>query len=183
MNFIDILLGIPLLWAVYKGFTKGLIIEVATLLALVLGIYGALHFSEFTADFIRNKLDYDSQYMSYISFVVTFLVIVVVINLMGRLLDKVVEAVALGFVNRLLGVVFSVMKAVLILSILVNLVERLDSRFDFISKEKKENSFLYQPLNNMAETIYDLMDFDFGNARKDLEKKLEKKIPQSPIQV
>lgn len=181
MNILDILLGIPLLWAIYKGFTKGLIIEVATLLALVLGIYGALHFSEFTADFIRHRLDYDSKYMGYISFIVTFLVIVIGINLLGRLMDKLVEAVALGLVNRLFGVVFAVTKAVLILSIVVNLVDRLDQRFDFISEKKKEESFLYQPMNKVAGMIYDFFDFDFGNAGKELEKKLEKE-PEPPVQ-
>ncbi|MFA8434170.1 MAG: CvpA family protein [Marinifilaceae bacterium] len=182
MNFLDIILAIPLLWAVYKGFTKGLIVEVATLLALVLGIYGALHFSDFTADFIREQLDYDSKYMAYISFVVTFLVIVIGVNLLGKLLDKLVEAVALGLVNRLLGIFFSLAKAVLILSILVNLLDRVDQRFGFISKEKKEKSFLYQPLNQAAEMIYDFFDFDFSKAGKD-KKEVDEKVEELPIQI
>lgn len=178
MNIIDILLAIPLLWAIYKGFTKGLIIEVATLVALILGIYGALHFSDFTASFIRDRLDYDSRYMGYISFVVTFLVIVIGVNIIGRLLDKVVEVVALGFVNRILGVVFSLAKAVLILCIVVNLVDRLDQRFNFISKEKKEKSLLYEPLNDVAGFVYGIFDFDFGTM---LPK--TKNINSTPIEV
>jgi len=182
MNILDILLAIPLLWAVYKGFTKGLIVEVATLLALVLGIYGALHFSDLTADFIRNNLDYDSKYMGYISFVATFLLIVIGINLLGKLVDKMVEAVALGLVNRLLGIVFSLAKTVLILGILVNLVDRVDQNFGFISEEKKEKSFLYEPLNSTAEWIYDFFDFDFSRAGKQL-KELEEKAKEAPVQI
>ncbi len=57
MNVLDIILAIPILWLAYKGFTKGLIIEISTLAALVLGIYASLHFSYITADFLRNNLD------------------------------------------------------------------------------------------------------------------------------
>ena len=54
MNYIDIILAIPLVWAVYRGFTKGFIIEIASLIAMVLGVYGAIHFSYF----IFNQVQY-----------------------------------------------------------------------------------------------------------------------------
>ena len=174
MNILDILIGLPLLWAIYKGFTKGLIIEVATLLALVLGIYGAIHFSDFTADFIRNRFDYDSQYMAYIAFVVTFLIIVIALNVLGKLLNSLVEAVALGMINRLLGVVFGLMKGILIISIVVHLVDYVDRKFDFISEEKKEKSILYEPMQLISETLFDLFNTDFSDTK---EKLKEKELP------
>ena len=47
MNFIDVLILIPVIYAAWKGFKHGLIIEVFTLLALVVGIYAGIHFSDF----------------------------------------------------------------------------------------------------------------------------------------
>ena len=56
-NYLDILIAIPLLWGAYKGYTKGLIIEAASLAALVIGVYGAYRFSDLTSGFLQDKLD------------------------------------------------------------------------------------------------------------------------------
>ncbi|MGQ1908912.1 CvpA family protein [Marinifilum sp. RC60d5] len=177
MNILDILIGLPLLWAIYKGFTKGLIIEVATLLALILGIYGAIHFSDFTAEFIQQKFDYDSQYMGYIAFAITFLLIVVVLNILGKILNSLIEAVALGVINRLLGVVFGLFKGAIILSIVVYFVNYLDQKLNFIPKEKKENSILYEPMVMISETMFELFDSDFNGATDKIKEKVKEQIP------
>lgn len=177
MNILDILIGIPLIWAIYKGFTKGLIIEVATLLALILGIYGAIHFSDFTAEFIRNRFEYDSNYMGIMAFVITFLLIVIVLNVLGKMLNSLVEAVALGMINRLLGVVFGLLKGIIILSILVYFVNFLDQKFDFISKEKKEESLLYEPMVQISETLFDIFGSDLGDTKDRIKEEVQKQLP------
>jgi len=47
MNTIDIIIGIILIFGTVNGFLKGLFVEVTTLVGLVLGVYGAIHFSHF----------------------------------------------------------------------------------------------------------------------------------------
>ncbi len=42
MNYLDIIFLVPLLFALYRGFKKGMIHMVASLAALVLGIFGAI---------------------------------------------------------------------------------------------------------------------------------------------
>ena len=74
MNYIDIILAIPLLWAIYMGFTKGFIIEITSLIALFLGVYGAIHFSYYISDSMKLS----SAYSPLISFAITFLIIVIV---------------------------------------------------------------------------------------------------------
>ncbi|RKE03339.1 CvpA family protein [Marinifilum flexuosum] len=177
MNILDILIGLPLIYAIYKGFTKGLIIEIATLLALILGIYGAIHFSDFTAEFIENQFDYHSNYMGIIAFISTFLVIVIVLNVLGKMLNSLIEAVALGMINRLLGAVFGLIKGILILSILVYFVNFLDQKFDFISKEKKEESLFYKPMVQVSETIFDIFNSDLGDTTDKIKEKVQKQLP------
>ena len=46
MNFLDILILIPILYGAYKGFKHGFVIELFTLLAILVGIYVGIHFSE-----------------------------------------------------------------------------------------------------------------------------------------
>ena len=84
MNFIDIILLIPLLWFGYKGFTKGFIIEIASLAALMLGIYGGVYFSNFVAKYLSQWFEIKSDYLPLISFSVTFLLIVIIVFLVGE---------------------------------------------------------------------------------------------------
>jgi membrane protein required for colicin V production len=177
MNILDILIGLPLVWAIYKGFTKGLIIEVATLLALILGIYGAIHFSDFTAQFIQNRFDYHSNYMGIIAFVITFLVIVIVLNVLGKMMNSLAEAVSLGMINRMLGVVFGLAKGIIILSIVVYFVNFLDQKFNFISEEKKEESLFYQPFVQISETLFDIFDSDLGDTTNKIKEEVQKQLP------
>ena len=174
MNILDILIGIPMIYAIYKGFTKGFIYEIATLLALILGVYGAIHFSDFTAEVIQDTFKYESQYMEYISFIVTFIVIVIGINLIGRVMDKTVEAVALGFVNRFLGLAFGLLKGILILSIVIRLLNYVNDRFSFISEEKKKESLLYEPMTYISDSIFDFFDSDFSSTKEKFENKIKK---------
>ncbi|MCK5171262.1 MAG: CvpA family protein, partial [Bacteroidales bacterium] len=104
MNTIDLVFAILLLWSAYRGYTKGFIVQLATLAALLLGILGAVLFSDITSGIIIKKFDISGQYLPIISFAVTFVVIVIGVHLFAKMLNKLIDAIALGIVNRLLGV-------------------------------------------------------------------------------
>ena len=57
MNYLDIIIAIILFLFGFKGFRKGLVIEVVTLLAFGVGIYGAMHFSDFTANHLQDFME------------------------------------------------------------------------------------------------------------------------------
>ncbi len=157
MNTIDIIIAIPLLWFTYKGFSKGLIIELATLIALLLGIYIAGHFSDYTADFLREKMDFHSKYMSIISFSATFLGIVLLVMLFGKSLEKVVDMLLLSFVNKITGAVFGLVKAAFVLSILIYILTTFELENKIISQDLQEKSFLYKPVKTIAPTIFPII--------------------------
>jgi membrane protein required for colicin V production len=83
MNYIDVVLAIFLLIAAFSGFRKGFIIEVASLVALILGIWGAIKFSHFMAGFLSGQFDFHANYLGVAAFVVTFLIIVIVVYALG----------------------------------------------------------------------------------------------------
>ena len=76
MNYLDIFLSIPLLLGLYKGLTRGIIKEIASLLAFILGIYGAVHFSEKLQPTLQANTFIDESYLPIITFTATFIVIV-----------------------------------------------------------------------------------------------------------
>lgn len=159
MNYLDILLLLPLLYGAYKGFSRGFVIEVATLLGLILGVYVAIKFSDYTENILRDFLDISSKYLSYIALSVTFLLVVVAIYLLGKMLTKLVDIVSLGLVNKLLGTVLGITKSFVILCIILLIADALDDKFQFMNKEVKENSLFYNPFLNFAQQMYNMIRF------------------------
>ena len=159
MNYLDILLLLPLLYGAYKGFSRGFVIEVATLLGLILGVYVAIKFSDYTENILRDFLDISSKYLSYIALSVTFLLVVVSIYLLWKMLTKLVDIVSLGLVNKLLGTVLGIAKSFVILCIILLIADALDDKFQFMNKEVKENSLFYNPFLNFAQQMYNMIRF------------------------
>ena len=85
MNYIDIILLLPLLYGAYRGFSRGLIIEVATLLGLLLGVYIAIKFSGYTEDILRHFIKLTTESLSYVALGVTILIVDVAISLYGKM--------------------------------------------------------------------------------------------------
>ena len=173
MNYLDIILAIPLLYAVYRGFTKGFIIALASLIALVGGIYGAIHFSALAGEYIYQWFTPKPEYSKLIAFAVTFLVIIAAVYLIAHLIDKFIKATGLGLINRLAGVVFNFVKMALIISVIMNLFNYAGMDKPLIPEKIKQESVLYGPVSAIAPAI-------FHNFRlKDIREKIKEK--EDPI--
>ena len=134
MNSLDYILFIPLLYGLYRGFTKGLIIELASLLALTLGIYGALHFRSFTFEFLCDYVEIKNVYLELVSYGLTFLIIVMVISLTGKVLTMLIKLVSLGLINRMMGAIFGSIKVLLILSVFILFFDRFNKEFGMVNE-------------------------------------------------
>ena len=170
MNTIDLVFAVVLLWSAYRGFSKGFIVQLATLAALLLGILGAVMFSDYTSSLIIKNFEVSGNYLPIISFAVTFIVIVIAVHLLAKMLNKLIDAIALGVVNRLLGVLFSVLKIAFIVSIILVLVNKVDNKYNFIPNETKEKSLLYMPLSNFAPMIFPYLNFEKMKEKFEEEK-------------
>lgn len=158
MNYIDIILVILLVLAAISGFKKGLVAEVASLAALVLGIWGAIEFSYITSDFLVENFNVKTDHLNIISFIVTFVVIVILVHIVGNVVSKMLETVMLGFVNKLAGLVFGVLKAALILSILLVVFDKIDKDVHILSERSKQESRVYEPIRSLAPSIFPFID-------------------------
>lgn len=154
MSIIDIVLAALLLFGFVRGLFKGLFVEVASLVALVLGIYGAIHFSYFASDILESKVDWNEKTINIVAFAVTFVIIVLTISLAGKALTKLADFAALGLLNKLLGGVFGALKIGLILSVLLIVFSKLNNTLPFMEKEDLEESTLYEPVKSLAPMIF-----------------------------
>lgn len=167
MNFLDIILILPVIWFAYKGFTKGFIIELTLLVALVLGVFIAINFSYFAADFLTDNTKIAHKYISIIAFVITFIAIVIAAFAVGKLLEKVINLLLLGFINKIAGCLFGILKAAFILSVIIFIINSFDSKQAVITKKIRENSILYKPIASIAPYIIPKLNLDKINITKE----------------
>lgn len=153
MNYLDIIIAILLFLFGFKGFRKGLIVEVVTLLAFGVGIYGAMHFSEFTAEHLQEVMNIDPKYLNTVAFILTFIILVVVVNIIGRLLTKAVQAMNLGFINKLGGFLFGAAKGVLLCSTFVLVLNNLQM-MGLVKEEIRQGSLLYPYIEQTVPYLY-----------------------------
>ena len=157
MNWLDATIVIILILSLVTGFINGLVKEVASLAALILGIWGAIKFSTFTAEKLYDYFDMTGHYVGVIAFLITFGIIVVIIHFIGILADKVVSAASLGFINRILGIVFGLLKSVLIMSVFFVVLNAIDARKPFLPKKTIEESKFYNPISDIAPVIFPII--------------------------
>tara|TARA_R110002050_G_scaffold243115_2_gene379557 strand:+ start:57109 stop:57624 length:516 start_codon:yes stop_codon:yes gene_type:complete len=154
MSVIDIVLGALILFGLVRGFMKGLFVEVSSLIALVAGVYGAIHFSNFAAEFLQTKTEWNEKTINIVAFAITFIIIVLAIALAGKALTKLANFAALGIINKLLGGVFGALKIALILSVVLNIFDKLNSTITFVDEENIEETILYKPVKEIFPMIF-----------------------------
>tara|TARA_R110000765_G_scaffold23994_9_gene60304 strand:+ start:15701 stop:16225 length:525 start_codon:yes stop_codon:yes gene_type:complete len=155
MGLLDILLGLPLIWGLWKGYKNGLFMEIASIVALVAGIFGAIHFSYITGNYLSEQLDWDERNMSIIAFIITLILIIIIVNLAGKILTKVANFVMLGSLNKIAGGIFGVLKVAILLGAAFIFFDRMDNTFGLIKEETKQESVLYQPIKDIGALIFD----------------------------
>lgn len=155
MNLIDLVLGGIVVLGALQGFRKGLIKEVAAIVALIGGYLVARTFSDLLTPLLRAGLSIPDPWYSWISFFLLFVITVSLITLIGRFLTQLLKWVALGFVNRLAGAVFGASKWVLLLCLGLYFFEYLNQWVVLIHPDQLEASQLYGLFHSMGNFFLD----------------------------
>tara|TARA_R110002020_G_scaffold114593_3_gene263510 strand:- start:8498 stop:9085 length:588 start_codon:yes stop_codon:yes gene_type:complete len=154
MGILDIILGLLIIWGLFNGIKNGFFVELASLIALILGIYGAIHFSYIVGNYLSENSDWDSQYIPLIAFLITFIIIVIVVSLAGKILTKIADFVLLGLLNKIAGGIFGALKVAVILGALLIFFDGTNERTGIIKKETLEKSVLYEPLREIGAFVF-----------------------------
>src|SRR6476661_9619731 len=119
MTALDILLLLPLGIGAVKGFRRGLVLEVASLLAFVLAVVGGLGLLSAAVPLVRHYVGDAFGMLPLVSFALVFIAIMWGVHLLGNLLKTAVHLTPLGMLDNLLGGAAGVLKWVLGLSLLL----------------------------------------------------------------
>ena len=154
MNMFDVVVLIVVTYGLISGFKKGFIVEVSGMIALGVGITGALKFSGILGNYLVNYIDWEPKIIQIVSFILLFIGIVYIISLFAKMLTKALKVILLGGINRLLGALFGVLKWMLILCALILVFKEVNQILTLMEDSVLETSFSYPILEEMGEFLF-----------------------------
>jgi membrane protein required for colicin V production len=175
MNWLDIVIILILAGGAVSGFRNGFVGEVASLLGLVLGIWGAIKFSWWTADLLES-IGLTFSLMPVISFIITFLMITIIMQIIAGLISKLLKAIALNWINRLAGIVAGLFKAALFVSVILFVIEAVSDRHPLIPDTVKAESRLYKPVEGIVPVLLPFLHLEDIVGRHQPDSGSEKEV-------
>jgi membrane protein required for colicin V production len=149
---LNIILIIPVLWGFYKGFKKGLIVELASILAIILGIYACAKFSDAVATFVGTEMHshLSSLYLSVLADIILFIGILILVFMLAKGVQKLAEKMLLGLPNKIFGGIFGAFKWALLVSVLLYFFDILNTRAGIVGADILQQSWVYSHLVLLA---------------------------------
>lgn len=154
MNIIDIIILCCLVPAIIRGISKGFVSQAFSLLALIIGAWLSFKFSGVVGDWLVSFADLPAGLLHVIAFALILLVVMVVVHLVGKAIEKIMKVVMLGWLNKLLGAFFALLKAVLIVGLIIILFDALNNTIPLVRESTVDGSILYHPVKDVADVIF-----------------------------
>ncbi|MBO5980344.1 MAG: CvpA family protein [Bacteroidales bacterium] len=154
MSILDIILLICFIPALVQGVRKGFIAQAISIASIIIGIWASSRFAEVVSEWLGKYITVSDQVMKVVAFALIFIAVFLVLAAVGKLLEGMFKMVTLGWLNRLAGLVFALLKTSLILGILIMVFTSLNDTFDLVSEATLNESVLYPPFKEAAFKIF-----------------------------
>ena len=154
MGVLDILLLLCLVPAAWEGIAKGFAIQLIMLASVILGVIAAKAFSDPVTQWMVLQFGGNPAVMKIASYAVIFLVAMLILRIFGEVVTRLIKAITLGWVNRLLGLIFGVVKAGLILGLLIVLFDKLNGTLHLVQTSALDASPVYVYLRDTTQTLF-----------------------------
>ena len=135
MNWIDIIVLIPLAWFGFRGLKNGLIKEVASIIAIIGGGWAAIKFSPLIAQQLGGSLT-----VEIVTFIILFFFILILVHFLAILVSKIVKLVISDTLDHILGLCFGALKVLLVFGILFMFIFKVDEHSVIIKEDTKSAS-------------------------------------------
>lgn len=140
MKALDIIILIPVLFGAYKGFKKGLLMELVSLAALVLATLLSFKLLDKGIDLIGQYIDKNQSFVPYLSFVLIFILVLFVVTYIGKATKKFLDVTLLGKLDDMAGGLLGALKWAFAFSVLLWLSQ---SAGIVPPEEHTENTVIY----------------------------------------
>lgn len=123
MNILDAIIALPILFGAYKGFQKGVLMELVTFIALGLALVASFFFMNIGVSYLQPHLG-EHSLMPVLSFVIIFIVVLVVVYYFGKIIKKILDITLFGTIDNFLGGLLGILKWALVFSVFLWLFDK-----------------------------------------------------------
>lgn len=154
MSILDVILLICFIPALVQGLKKGFIAQIISIASIIIGIWASSRFADVVSAWLAKYITVSDQVMKVVSFALILIAVFLALAAVGKLLEGMFRMVTLGWLNRLAGLVFALLKTSLILGILIMVFTSLNETFNLVSEATLNESVLYHPFKEAAFKIF-----------------------------
>ncbi len=172
MNPFDIVIIIILSFCLIRGFFRGLIKEVSSIIGVLGGYYAAYTYYMEVSGFLSGWIS-NTSYLKILSFLIIFCGVFIIISILGVVIKYILNIAFLGWIDRICGAGFGAIKGILIVSVLLIILTAFLSKSTLI-----KNSLLAPHVTLVAEKMVKVVPKDIKDkftARVEEFKKAWKK--------
>lgn len=154
METLDLILLLCFIPAIVRGLSKGLVEQLVSLVSVIGGVWLAFKFSQPVGEWLGGWLTMDAKVVSLVAFAVVVLCAILLLALLGKVITKLIDLASLGWMNRLLGLAFALLKTALLIGLAIFLFDAANARWMLVKPEVLERSLLYGPLRDAALKVF-----------------------------
>ena len=154
MATLDIILLICFLPGIIRGISKGFLEQALALIGIVVSVWAASRFSGLVAAWIKPYVDFSETTLNVIAFALILVAMSLLVLIVSKLLTKVVELAMLGWVNKLLGLVFALAVNALVIGVFIFLFETVNTKFNLVKPEVLDGSIVYTTLRDLCYLVF-----------------------------
>jgi membrane protein required for colicin V production len=154
MNILDIIILICLVPAIVLGIKKGFISQAVSIISLIVGVWASARFANIVGSWLAQYINASEQSLKVIAFAVILLAVMVGLFLAGKILEGLVKLVTLGWLNRLLGVIFSLGKCLLIMGLVIMFCSYINDTFHIVKPDFSEDAVLYPIVKDLSYKVF-----------------------------
>ena len=157
MNWLDVLLILPLVVGLVRGLMRGLISEIIAIAVVILGVLGARYGAPSFSAWLLTQFTWPQGVCDVVAYTIIFLLIAILLSITAKMLTKFMRAIHLGWANRLAGGVFGIAKYGLIVLIAVFVMDRTNDAFHWLDGVKVVSDSVVYPY--MVQATHALLSF------------------------
>ncbi|MDL2211072.1 CvpA family protein [Bacteroides sp. OttesenSCG-928-M17] len=154
MTLLDYAIIVMLLLGTISGCLKGFLRMLATVAGLIGGLLIARMLYVSVAEKISPIVMDSMTIAQIIAFIAIWVIVPAILMLLASFFTHALEAASLGWINRMLGLLFGLLQGILVVGVLINVLDYLDSNNVLLSGTIKEESVLYYPLKNFISSLF-----------------------------
>ncbi len=160
MNVFDIIILLPISYGLVRGLFKGFVKEVVSFTSIIIALVVTEILKLPFANLLQNMMDVSDKTATVISYISLFVATLIVVLLLSNIIHSILKAISLGGLNSLFGGLLGALKWAILISIVMNVFDAIDSKFHFANEDKKEQSISYYQIQKLAPGLWEASKSD-----------------------